>query len=40
MFVENSLESHKPVENQPFTLYERFCGRAGVLEANPALESP
>ena len=37
MDVEKSHESHKPVENQPLMLYERFCERGRCMGSNPRL---
>ena len=39
MFVENSIESHKPVENQRFTL--AFDSKVpGILRVPPGAERP
>ena len=39
LVLENSLESHKPVENQQFTSSDD-PGRRGYLEAQPSAERP
>ena len=40
MDVENCPDSHKAVENQLVTMYERFCGRAGVFGVQPGPRKP